>query len=753
MSEDQGSKVFQQTAKAGIGALVPHLSGHVIAHRNDRMGSRLIAMINAMRIADVLDLPFSVGWTTHGRTSKEIRHPSDIFSEAFISKHFFGGEDLAKIWSHLVDLGALGKVTPQDIKKGARSGNSYLSEVSIGSIVLPWEDKATVQAALPEYFKQIPFSPVVTAAMRNIDQCFSGLELRAYHIRRGDIISDPITSEKLWPNKYIPREFYEVHIRQFLANGGDRCIVFSDTPAEIDRLKTVDDRIVSFDDIVPNEGLLAGQRDFLELYSMSKCPQIFGPPESAFSQTAATIGGGTVYAVQSSLGDAEQAQAMDLMAQRMKQPKRYFLGDGDVGQNFPFLINHYEAAGQPAVARGIIQELVEDGFSRSYAFSQLCKLSLACNDLNSVHGILAAAKRRPIMAEAEMTEPYAYAALAHMQNGSKNAALEHIQAAYWLSPLSKLVSGILNMMLSAGWLDSRSMYPHDEALVRNKGKLFSQNNPELDVFNALAMPDGYEGKLQFYPWDLAVRDWRFIHGKKLSRAFWQKGKLQNELNRLIRSSSKFAGSPQLSSAASIYLRYLEKFDSALSESRNAEASDHHNPLYAKRTADILLESGEIEQGIVALARAAEMSEDNPYYLAHLGFWYGKAKMPDQAYQTFEKLADIDHTSIEVTMLTSEFLRRKPKSRDRALALINKANEAAHGSLRLLIAKARQLLALDRIAEAEGIYRMIATQRTAHQNVFVQMYRILLKLDQEPLAKSIVADSQFPVAEIEQLAKG
>lgn len=751
MLDNQETEGFDQIGNASIRRLVPHLAGHVIAHRNDRMGARLIAMINAMRIADMLDLPFSVGWTTHGRTSEEIRRPSDIFAKDFIAKHFFGGDDLAKIWGQLINLGGLEKGSPTRLKQGAKSGCAYLSEVTIGSIVLPWEDDTAVQAALPKYFREIQFSPAVTKAMRNIDHRFAGLSLRAYHIRRGDIISDPITSEKLWPNKYTPREFYEVHVRQFLANGGDRCIVFSDTQAEITRLKAIDDRIVAFDDIVPNKGLTVGQRDFLELYSMSKCPEIFGPPESAFSQTAATIGGGTVYAVQDSLSKADQATAMNLMADRMKDTKQFFLGDGDVGQNFPFLIDHCEAAGEPRVARDIIQKLVNDGFSKAYAFPQLCKLSLACDDLDAVHDVLSAAKRRPMMAEAAMADLYAYAAISDMQNGKKSLALKNIHAAYWLAPLSKTVCGILNMMLSVGWLDQQTMYPFDAALVRNKGKLFPQNNPELDVFNAIPMPDGYEGRPQYYPWDLAVRDWRFIHGKKLSRAFWQKGKLQNELNRLIRSSEKIAGSPQLSSAASIYLRYLEKFDVALSESRKAEEGDPDNPLYAKRTADVLLEAGELKRGIVALERAAEMSENNPYYLAHLGHWYGKVKSPDLAYKTFEKVADIKHNSVEVTFMTSDFLRRRLPTRAMAFGILEEADTMAQGSLRLSIAKARQLTTLQRVDEAEEIYRAIGISQTAHMSVFVQMYRMLANIGEIPRARSIIAASQFPVDEIVSFA--
>lgn len=723
------------------------LTGSIIAHRNDRMGGRLIAMINAMRIADVLDLPFRVGWTTHGRTSPEIKTPEDIFADRFIADHFFGGDDLARIWADLRNLATVTEPSADAVKTAAAKGASYLSEIAIGRLVLPWEEEEAVKAALPAYFKRITFSDAVAAAMANIDAGFQGLSLRAYHIRRGDIISDPITSEKLWPNKYIPREFYEIHIRDFLADGGDRCIVFSDTQAEIDRLKAIDDRIVSFDEIVPQGSLKPGQRDILELYSMSKCPMIFGPPESAFSQTAATIGGGTVFAVQESLPEASQAKAMDLMSDRMAKPAQYFLGDGDLGQNFPFLITHHTDNGQPQVARDIIQGLVDDGFTRSYAFSQLCRLSLECDGLRGIAQVRDAAHSRPLVTEAAMADVHAYSALAAYQAGDTPAARHHIHAAFWLSPLDPVVHGTLNLMLSAGWIDPVGMYPIDADLVRNKAKLFPPRNPLLDVFNQFGLPKGQSGKLQFYPWDLAVRDWRFIHGKKLNRAFWHKGKMANEMGRLIKSSSKIAGSPQLHSAVSVYQRFMEDFDGALGEAVAAVAQAPDNALYAKRRADVLLERGDLDAGLKATEAAAEMSGHNPYYLAHLGVWYGRAQQQDAAYRTFLKLADLPLEAVELQLLTSEFLRRRPKTRDRAMDLIEGALAQAHGAHRVLLAKAKQLITLGRIEEADAIYRALARQKMAHDNTFVQMYRMLTKIGHEDRAISITAESQFDPAEI------
>jgi hypothetical protein len=119
---------------------------------------------------------------------------------------------------------------------------------------------------------------------------FAGKTLTAYHIRRGDIILDPIASNKLWPNKFIPQEFYEQHLDVTLRDPNAQVLCFSDTPIEVDRLKENDpDRVQGFKDLLGNREFTTGARDFLELYAMSRCQQIYGPPSSAFSQTAMAI--------------------------------------------------------------------------------------------------------------------------------------------------------------------------------------------------------------------------------------------------------------------------------------------------------------------------------------------------------------------------------------------------------------------------------------------------------------------------------
>lgn len=54
--------------------------GKLIAFRGDRLGGRLISLLNTLRIADHYDLPFDVHW----RNSDGLDDPTEIFSEAFV---------------------------------------------------------------------------------------------------------------------------------------------------------------------------------------------------------------------------------------------------------------------------------------------------------------------------------------------------------------------------------------------------------------------------------------------------------------------------------------------------------------------------------------------------------------------------------------------------------------------------------------------------------------------------------------------
>ena len=59
------------------------------------------------------------------------------------------------------------------------------------------EDEAAVTTHLPDCIDEFQFSAPVAEMVDKIVKVFTGKKLTAYHIRRSDIIHDPIASNKL----------------------------------------------------------------------------------------------------------------------------------------------------------------------------------------------------------------------------------------------------------------------------------------------------------------------------------------------------------------------------------------------------------------------------------------------------------------------------------------------------------------------------------------------------------------------------
>lgn len=706
--------------------MLADIAGSVISHRNDRMGARIIAMLNGIRIAQDYDLPFFVGWTTHGLTSIELREPADIFDQAFVDEHFFDDEILTQIWSELVDLTTFRpSATAEEFRARAAKGETFLSEIHIGCIVLPWENPAEVASKLPTCLKHIPFSPTVTKAMAEIDELLKGRDLAAYHIRRGDIISGPITSQRLWPNKYIPRVFYEAHLKRSLEKGDATSIVFSDTAAETEQLKSLDERVLSFDDLLAGADLKPGQRDFLELYAMSRCKNIYGPPGSAFSLTAATIGDGTVHAVEHALPPEDRAEALNLLTDRLETKPQVFLGDGDLGQNFPFMIAHQVENSHPDRARDILEKRLKAGFTKDYIYDILCNLMASTGAYDDCETIRSFAYDREVHNEDAMASLNAYAAISQLRKGNLTTAQDYAMIAFWHRPLEHHVHTALNLLLMTEQIDPAKIYPYDPVMVRNQGgrKVLGDYGyrPYLTTYLGTEFKSA---KPRMHFWEVVVRDWRHIHGRKRNRAFSNASRIGKRLEVFEANFAKLKGSPHLKSARGTFYMGQRDFDKAEKFQRAALAEDTVNPLFRKRLADVLFEKGDIEGAILEMTQATEASGDHICYLSNLAYFYTQIRNHAEARRLQEMTTEHDHPLIEVKLMAAEALRTPIATRDLALEEINKALALSPGSLKLLCSKARILVQMDRCDEAEAIFRTVAASNMATSFQMAQIYRQL-----------------------------
>jgi len=447
--------------------------GTIIAHRNDGMGARVIAMLNAVRVARDYDVPYYVGWTTHGRTREEVRDPSFIFHPDYIADRFFDVTIMSEIYDDLIDLSTVDN------------------------------DNAN------------------------------------------------------WT---------EAKFRKALAKGK--------------RLKAKDpDRVQGFKDLLGDREFTTGARDFLELYAMSRCQQIFGPPSSAFSQTAMTIGGSTLDAVQDALSDDDASAAMDRMTARLEEKSDLFLNMGDVGQCLHFLIEHQATKGNSNRAKRIIRDYMEDGLDKSFAYQLLCELSVSAGELDYAERVRDLAYARPVYVD----------------------------------------------------LTPHNFYPFDTDMVRQKGGVFPNGKKalgELNQFTPKGHPEG--DRIEFHPWDLTVRDWRMCMGKRLNRAFTNKSKITKNISMLERSFSKMEGSAALISALGVLQRGMGDLDTALASQRRAIEIAPQVAIYRKRMSDVLYEMDDSENALMQLEKAAEMHGEHPAYMAEMAQRFWKVKRREAA---------------------------------------------------------------------------------------------------------------------------
>jgi hypothetical protein len=350
--------------------------GTLVTFRNDRLGGRITALANTMRIAQALDLPFAIHWHAaedHGRTFND---PADFFDPAFLARHLVDRDAFRDLQSNLTRLEQLPSADPATIRARIAAGQSLLIDRSLGLTLLPGEDAGAVRAALAAIWRDFPFAPALLPRLQAIRDAL-GPSAIACHIRRGDILSVPRTMNKPWPNKYIIDEIFEAHIAR-ATKAGDRPILFSDDPATLRRFESRFPTLIAADRIVDATGLGEGQRDLLELYAMSLCARIVAPPQSAFSGTAASLGGGDLIDVSADLPPENLAQAWDTLTHRLETGMAAAVAESPaaVAQSLIHLESRLRAEGETTRARDIIGAAINHGARISFLYPRHAALAL-----------------------------------------------------------------------------------------------------------------------------------------------------------------------------------------------------------------------------------------------------------------------------------------------------------------------------------------------------------------------------------------
>lgn len=686
-------------------------SGTLLSFRNDRMGARLMTLMNTIRIAQDYNIPYAFAWKMDGRTSEELLQPTQIFDEEYFNAHYIPIEPFREVAREASDLQLLpADCSADDFRTKIASGTPLLCQAS-NLLVLPWEDAADVAPRYASAINALKFSPEVTAAMAFIDETLADSGT-AFHIRRGDIIYDPITSNQLWSNKYIPREFYEVLAKRLVSNPDARVLVFSDEPEEISRLKTLSPQILGAADVVPDT-LTIAQRDFIELYAMSRCGAIYGPPNSGFSMTAALMGNITVQDVREVMDDEERASALDLLVTRLQSHLDVFLSDGDIGQSLPFAIDHLNKTKRSDTALALLRALDETDFYKVYFFRLLMRQNMIAGEYNAGIDVLDRLADAPLdpaipgRLEGHWAEVSRLAAVASAHAGDAAAAERQVALSLWYSATHRPAIFTLAQLCSNGVVDPATFaIPFDPDASRNVPPQMVAITAAREGHTAL-VPPGFEKCLWVMPTDLMAYDWQLFLGKNLGRGFGQPEIIAKSAELFKSQFARHMAPDVTASVQGLYAQATGNHAEALTFFKTALAAQPENPLWIKRAAvsRLAIDTDDDQAGAM-LERAAEIG--GGLYRAQLADYMWTHKQRPKSLRLMNELCQDDNVLPELPFMTVRMMRQMRETGAEALSLIDKALAATPHVRRFMSMRAHVLFDMDNVeAGLDAVDQIVA----------------------------------------------
>lgn len=259
-------------------------SKEVVAARKDGLGGRLASMINAMRVAEVLELPFRFMWPSIGKDHgfNAISAVEDVFSANFIKAHhreFIDGANYIPI----MDV----PITKADLERLDKDRRICGFLIDTWARPVPIAGVANAeQFSTARLFARMDLSPrmreVVAAATEGmpLDNCV------AVHARGGDLVYGE-NRLRLFNEKYTPLALLKQVVLR-LTEAGRRVIVFSDDERARQSLKRKFG-VVLASELGEARFAEPDRRALFEIVLMSRCKEIIAA-QSAFGTVAGYLG-------------------------------------------------------------------------------------------------------------------------------------------------------------------------------------------------------------------------------------------------------------------------------------------------------------------------------------------------------------------------------------------------------------------------------------------------------------------------------
>ncbi|TMV09017.1 hypothetical protein FGK63_07810 [Ruegeria sediminis] len=627
--------------------------GVFIGQRRDRLGARLLMLLTCIRLGEDFGTGFRVNWFPQGADAPELDNPEELFAPDWMEQHFLSEKDFedlnrtaAPIWSFQSDT------SPNRLNAHLASGRAVIVEEGFEILAFPWEDIEAIRPRYRAFMDRIGFDPAIRAIMDRADRVLSGQGVSAYHIRRGDILNGLPWKHTTWPAKVEPEEYYERHLEKA---SGAPAIMFSDQPELLKRFQRGHPHLMQMSDIADLTGMTRAQRDFLELYAMSRADQIIAPIISAFSMAAARISGRQRLVFRDVLTEQEIAEANERVIGRVRQGPSVFLNPSEAAHIYSKAAQYLNAGDRSKEAYDLAWPIIEAGADN--AFLPLLQ-ALNCFYLGKW------AEAEKLAREGlnnKQLWPEDHAALCALlgavlgARGKRWGAGRMFTRAFWAKPMRPDVIVLGSRMLYRNQLPERLCPPIDWELQRHV------RQRSFTPFSNLHLVQWKVIVRQPCNFDMILLDWHELALDQKARRLLDSGDRLAQLKEgLDRVEAIAPEHPSRRSLAAMLGYRLGEVSAAcaIDESRAVLALSNENPLYHKRLAELLEAEGDHQAARFAYGDALALSPDSPFLIYSSGRFLERIGAKDQGESQILQAAGLDNETASIQGAAGQILMRR-----------------------------------------------------------------------------------------------
>lgn len=419
--------------------------GTILADRTDRLGGRMIAIANAMRLARLFDRPLRIHWPAVDDIGADLNDPLQLFDAGFAARHILPALPPGLTVTRTGWLSGQPTATARALLD---TGAIIATDMGFDLFAFADEDPADVAAQVHALWDAFPFAPPLRA-LRDRLRASLGPDTVAYHLRRGDILHGEETRWAPWPDKHRPDEYVDSHLALTLAHGL-RPLVFTDHPPAAAALCARHPHLTDAATILPADGLTPAQTDAAAFIALSLCRTVYGARQSAFSLIPTLLGGGTCRDILDDLSADDLRAATAALAARLTTiPATALPGaEGEPIQSAAVLARTGPRTGLSAPARAAIGHLIDVGLEASCLYplhAELAVITGSPQDTPAPPDL-----QRPDLARLRVAEAL-----------SSETPAPLAATALWLAPGHLPVLHALSLLVLTGRLDASNFLPLD----------------------------------------------------------------------------------------------------------------------------------------------------------------------------------------------------------------------------------------------------------------------------------------------------